>query len=176
MASLSPESGQPPGDLVELGVLRGAYGVRGWVRVQPYSSQATVLRSASQWWLIGDGALSVEASGVRRQGASLVAKLHGCETPEHAEALRGRVIAVSRASFPPAGEGEVYWVDLIGARVVNRRGIELGTVAEVTNNGAQDLLEVKQGERLLLLPMVEQYVDEVDLTQRMLKVDWEVDW
>jgi 16S rRNA processing protein RimM len=176
LASLPPEVAPPPGDLVELGVLRGAFGVKGWVRVQPYSPQATVLRSTRLWWLIGDEACSVEATGVRRQGAALVAKLQGCESLEQAEALRGRIIAVSRASFPPADDGEVYWVDLIGARVVNRRGVELGTVSEVTNSGAQDLLEVRQGDRLLLLPMVEQYVDEVDLPQRLIRVDWEVDW
>jgi len=176
LASLPPEVAPPPGDLVELGVLRGAFGVKGWVRVQPYSSQATVLRAARRWWLVGDDARIVEATGVRRQGAALVAKLEGCESPEQAEGLRGRIVAVSRASFPPVGEGEVYWVDLLGARVVNRRGVELGSVSEVTNSGAQDLLEVRQGDRVLLLPMVEQYVDEVDLTQRLIRVDWELDW
>jgi len=175
LASLPPEA-PPPGDLVELGVLRGAFGVKGWVRVQPYSSQGTVLRSTRRWWLIGDGVLSVETTGVRRQGAALVAKFQGCETPEEAERLRGRIVAVPRAEFPPAGDGEVYWVDLIGARVVNRQGVELGTVSEVTNSGAQDLLEVKQGDRVLLLPMVEQYVDEVDLARQLVRVDWELDW
>jgi 16S rRNA processing protein RimM len=46
LASLLPESvpdSPAPADLVELGVLRGAYGVKGWVRVQPYAAQATAL-------------------------------------------------------------------------------------------------------------------------------------
>ena len=179
MASLLPESAPAspaPADLVELGVLRGAYGVQGWVRVQPYAEQATALRARRHWWLIGGPAVSVEVTGVRRHGAILVAKLQGCETPEQAERLRGTRVGIARSDFPPAGDDEVYWVDLIGARVVNRSGVELGTIDDVLSSGAQELLQVRCGERMLLVPMVERHVDEVDLTQRVVRVDWEADW
>ena len=179
MASLLPESvpdSPVPADLVELGVLRGAYGVKGWVRVQPYAAQATALQACRRWWLIAGPAASVEVSSVRPHGAVLVAKLQGCETPEQAERLRGVRVGVARADFPPAGDGEVYWVDLIGARVVNRSGVELGTVDDVLSSGAQELLQVRCGERVMLVPMVERHVDEVDLTQHVVRVDWEADW
>lgn len=179
MATLLPETGAAlpvPADLVELGVLRGAYGVKGWIRVQSHSAQAPVLRACRRWWLLDEPTRAVQVIGVRRHGAILVAKLQGCDTPEQANRWRGVSVAASRAEFPPAGEGEVYWVDLIGARVVNRRGDELGTVAEVLSSGAQDLLEVRQGERVLLVPMVERHVDEVDLGERLVRVDWEADW
>jgi len=165
-----------PADLVELGVLRGAYGVKGWVRLQPHSSQASVLRSCRRWWLLSEPARAVEVTALRRHGAILVAKLQGCETPEQADQWRGVPVAVPRAEFPPAGEGEVYWVDLIGARVLNRSGVELGTVSDVLSSGAQELLEVRQGGQVLLVPMVERHVDEVDLAQRVVRVDWEADW
>ena len=105
-----------------------------------------------------------------------MAKLVDCETPEQADRLRGARVGVSRAAFPPAGDREVYWIDLIGARVVNRSGVELGTVSEVLSSGAQELLEVRHGERVLLVPMVERYVDEIDPAQRLVVVDWEADW
>jgi 16S rRNA processing protein RimM len=105
-----------------------------------------------------------------------VAKWAGCDTPEQADRLRGAAVAVSRAEFPPVGEGEVYWVDLIGARVVNRRGVELGTVSEVLSSGMQELLEVRRDGRALLVPMVDRYIDEIDLVQRAVRVDWEADW
>jgi 16S rRNA processing protein RimM len=46
----------------------------------------------------------------------------------------------------------------------------------VLSSGAQDLLQVRQGDRVLLVPMVEHHVDEVDLAQRLVRVDWEADW
>lgn len=157
-------------------MLRGAYGVKGWMHVQPHSAQADALRSSHHWWLLGEPARRFEVTAVRRHGAALVAKGRDCETPEQAEALRGLRVAVSRAEFPPAGEGEVYWVDLIGARVVNRSGVELGVVGEVRSNGAQELLEVRRDDAVLLVPLVDRHVDAIDLAGREIRVDWEVDW
>lgn len=179
LARLPPESRpaqDAPDDLVELGVLRGAYGVKGWVRVQPHSAQAPALRSCRRWWLLDEPARPVEVTTVRRHGAILVAKLDDCNTPEQAERLRGTRVAVARAAFPPAADGEVYWIDLIGMRVVNRRGVELGRVSDVLSSGAQDLLQVRQGGEAMLVPMVARHVDDVDLTQRVVRVDWEADW
>jgi 16S rRNA processing protein RimM len=177
LASPPPEpGGTPPADLVELGVLRGAYGVRGWSRVQPHSAQAEVLRTCRQWWILGEQARPVRVTAVRRQGSMLVVRLQGCETPEQADRLRGVRVGVSRAEFPPAGDGEVYWVDLIGARVVGRSGVDLGTVSGLRSSGAQDLIEVRSGERTLLVPLVQRHVDEIDLRRRVVRVDWEADW
>jgi 16S rRNA processing protein RimM len=178
LARLPPESdpaASPPADLVELGVLRGAYGVKGWVRVQPHSAQATALRASRSWWLLGPTG-RVDVAAVRRQGAALVAKLRGIDSPEQADRLRGVPVGIARADFPPPGEGEVYWIDLIGARVVNRDGRELGRVGEVLSSGAQELLQVRDGERAFLVPLVPHFIDEVDLAQGTVRVDWEADW
>jgi len=171
----------PPADLVDLGVLRGAYGVKGWARVAPHDVEATVLRSARRWWLKRGGQVfAVQVSGVRRHGDGLVAKWAGCESPEDAERLRGAAVAVGRSDFPEPAPGEFYWVDLIGARVVNRAGVELGRVAGLRNNGAQDLLEVDRGQGpgagTLLVPLVEGYVDAIEAEQGVIRVDWEADW
>jgi 16S rRNA processing protein RimM len=163
--------------LIELGVVRGGYGVKGWVRVVPFSPDAEVLRANRRWWLRrGNTSEQVEVSGLRRHAGQLLAKWPGCETPEAAEALRGATVAVARSEFPPPRDGEFYWVDLVGARVVNRAGEQLGNVRSLCNNGAQDLLEVADGERVYLVPMIERYIDRVDVAGRMIEVDWRRDW
>lgn len=193
-----------PADLIEVGFLRGAYGLQGWVHVQPHSGDADVLRGARQWWLrrpkaamaraTGDEAAAIlEITGVRSQGAGLVAKWQGCDDPETAEALKGCGIAVSRASFPRLPQGQYYWVDLVGSQVVNRGGEPLGIVSGLRSNGAHDLLEVQRrtplpagaapeqgggqaAQAVLLIPMVPAYVDGVELAARRIRVDWEADW
>jgi 16S rRNA processing protein RimM len=67
-------------------------------------------------------------------------------------------------------------VDVIGARVVNRQGVELGTVSGLTRNGAQDLLQVQGSDGMLLVPMVPSYIESVDVAAREVRVDWDVDW
>jgi len=101
-----------------------------------------VLRSTRRWWLVSsEGTRRLEVSAVRRQGAGLVAKWAGCDSPEAAEALKGAQVAVARCDFPRLGKGEYYWVDLIGLRVINRSERELGTVKGLRPSAAHDLLE-----------------------------------
>jgi len=177
-------------DLVELGYLRGAYGLRGWSHVQPYWREGEVLRAAREWWLLppeatGAQAISselVKVTGVRSHGAGLVAKWHGCENPEAAQARKGWRVAVPREAFPPLPEGQYYWVDLIGALVVNRSARLLGVVRGLRSNGAQDLLEVERADagglapNPILIPIVAAYIDAVDLAGRQIRVDWELQW
>lgn len=163
--------------LVELGAVRGAYGVKGWVRIAPYGADAEVLRATRNWWLLSDGVQQrLAVTGVRRHAALLLAKWDGCDSPEAADALKGAKIAVAREDFPEPAPGLYYWVDLIGARVVNRRGVELGEVRGLRSNGAQDLLEVRGAGATLLVPLVDAYVDRIDLAGRRIEVDWEADW
>ncbi len=167
----------PPADLIELGAVRGAYGVKGWVRIAPHSADAEVLRATRQWWLQQRGAVrAVEVTGLKRHSGQLLAKWPGCETPEAAEALKGATVAVARSGFPPPPQGTYYWADLIGARVVNRAGEELGTVRALSSNGAHDLLEVVDGDAVRLVPIIETYVDEIDVAGRTIRVDWQRDW
>jgi len=168
----------PPADLIELGVVRGAYGVKGWARIAPHDAEAAVLRAARRWWLKrGDRMSVLEVTGVRRHGGGLVAKWTGCDSPEAADQLRGALVSVARSDFPAPAHGEFYWIDLVGARVINRAGAELGKVTGLRNNGAQDLLEVTGAAGAeLLVPLVEAYVDSIDAQDGVIRVDWEVDW
>lgn len=167
----------PPG-LVELGAVRGAYGVKGWLKVAPFDNDALVLRSARQWWVRNrmEGWQDVEVSAVRRHGGVLLAKWRGVETPEAADAVTGAIVAVPRSAFPALPVGESYWVDLVGAQVVNREGTVLGRVSAVRTNGVHELIDVSGAAKSHLIPLVPAYVDEVDVAGRSIRVDWRVDW
>jgi 16S rRNA processing protein RimM len=169
----------PPADLVELGVVHGAFGVRGWAHIEPHSPEAEVLRGTRRWWLLREGspALAVNITGVRVHGTGLVAKWEGCDTPEGVQARHRARISVSRADFPPIPAGEHYWVDLVGLRVVNRSGVLLGEVTGLRNNGAHDILEIGSAQGAeLLIPVVGPHIDAIDAAAREVRVDWEADW
>jgi len=159
--------------LVLLGQVLGAYGVRGWVRVRSDTEPPEgILRYRP--WLLGGGERwqEVEVLEGARHRHGVIARLAGCEDREAARALGGTEIAVRREQLPPLPAGEVYWTDLIGLRVVNREGCELGTVERVMATGANDVLVVR-GERERLVPYVPgRYVLAVDVTGGRLEVDW----
>jgi 16S rRNA processing protein RimM len=153
--------------------------VKGWVRIAPHSPSSEVLRATRKWWLLGQGtAQALELQAVRRHAAGLVAKWVGCDGPEAAEDLKGARVAVARGDFPPLEPGEFYWVDLVGMRVVNRSGRELGRVKGLRTTAAHDILEVgapAEGNDLLV-PWAAPYFDGVDRESGTIRVDWEPEW
>jgi 16S rRNA processing protein RimM len=168
-----------PPDLVELGAVSGAYGVKGWVRIALFGSEGSVLLDSEDWWLMQEGRSSrVTPEARRRYGKSVLAKWSGCESREAADQLRGVVVAVPRREFPPVSEGSYYWVDLLGCQVLNRGGDDLGQVSGLRENAGGQWLEIRDHRTagVLLIPLVEQFVEAVDPTARVIRVDWERDW
>jgi 16S rRNA processing protein RimM len=160
-----------------MGRVAGVFGVQGWIKVQPYTERVANLAGYRHWWLGGKGERTEhEIATCHAHGDLLVAKVVGIDDRETAAALKGREVAVPRAAFPPAGEDEVYWADLIGLKVTNLQGDELGEVAEVFSNGAQAILRVVRGEEERLIPFVDAAVRTLDLPARRIEVEWGVDW
>lgn len=175
-----------PDDAVEIGRIAGAWGVKGWIRVEPYAQDPQALFSSKRWFLRPPEPLPPGPPRVwpdllriiqaREQGSCVVASVQGFEDRDAAQALRGMRVFVSRASFPTPGEDEYYWVDLIGLAVVNRQGKPLGEVEGLLDTGAHAVLRVREGDAQRLIPFVGAYVDRVDLAARTVTVDWDLDY
>ena len=193
-----------PGDAVEVGRIIGAWGLKGWVKVQPFTADPQALFSSRRWFIRppeGSAAKGVvkrpAAAGgaaatamlpsllkiaeAKDHGELVVARAHEVDDRDGAEALRGARVFVARSSFPTAGPDEFYWVDLIGLAVVNRAGERLGTVVGLLDTGPHSVLRVAPADGAgeadeRLIPFVAAYVDDVSLEQRKITVDWGLDF
>jgi 16S rRNA processing protein RimM len=172
-----------PDDLVVMGQVLTPWGVRGWVKVRPYSEATGALVGHATWWVRpADGSEWQPRSRLeaRVHADTVVARLEGVESREAALAMRGFEIAVPRAELPAAAANEIYQADLVGLAVVNREGVALGTVAGVVEHGAHPLLVVARpdGERgaQRLIPYVPVHIDGIDLAARRIDVDWGADF
>lgn len=164
-------------DLVVMGYVSGAFGVRGWVKIQASTEHADSLFDYPTWWLGKDGkwkAVRHEEGAV--QPKALVAKLEGVDTREQAEAMRGHEIAVPRSEFPEPDEDEFYWTDLIGLQVFNKDEVLLGKVESLLETGANDVLVVNDGSKKRMIPFVSAIVLEVDIKAGRIVVDWGLDY
>lgn len=183
-----------PEDLVEVGYVGAAYGIRGWIKVQPHADDASALLHARRWWLlappqaglaVADGAraqpVCVKIAQSREHSGTVVAQASGVAERNLAEALKGRRVWIRRADFPAPEEDEFYWVDLIGCTVSNEQGELLGEVSGLIDNGAHQILQVacvlpdgKAGERLI--PFVDAFLRSVDTAGKRIVVDWGLDY
>ena len=183
-----------PDDSIEVARIAGAWGVKGSIRVISYSSEADALFHAKQWYLLPPEAKFSPArssekrelprvlnvKSVREQGKSIRAEVQEIADREVAEAFKGMRIFVRKADFPKLSEDEFYWVDLIGLRVINLQDEELGIVEDLMSNGPQSILRIiyeKHSEKAeRLIPFVDAFIHDVDLDQKVILVDWQLDY
>ena len=164
--------------MVIMGRVAAAHGIRGWVKVQPYTEYLDSLLDYRSWWIGHEHGpwreVAVEQSEVHNK--TLAALLADCPDRNAAEKLKGLLIAVPRSSLPEQDEGEYYWSDLIGMSVVDEAGVSLGTVANLLETGANDVLSVKGESGEVLIPFVASAIKQVDVKSRVIRVDWSTDY
>jgi 16S rRNA processing protein RimM len=185
-----------PEDAVELGRFLDAWGIKGWVRIQPHSADTSALFQSADWFLqppearfargfsAFSGPVSVRVAEIKAHSDGIVARLDGVDDRNGAEALKGVRISVPRSAFPAAAEGEYYWVDLIGLDVFNREGVHLGVVRDLMPTGPNSVLVMEYAETVdgvektaeRLVPFVAAYIDDVDLKARRITADWQTDY
>lgn len=166
-ASALTDSAGVPSDLIELGRVIGAHGIKGWIKVQPFSSDSEALSATKRWWLRTPAsplqasktsstssskslaATAIDLVWAKPHGASWIACVKGLNDRDQAQALKGQTVLVPRASFPKLDDDEYYWIDLIGCAVLTGSDGEsehLGVVESVQDNPAHPILVVRQQE------------------------------
>jgi len=163
-------------ELICVGHILGAQGIKGWVRVFSNTSPRENIVNYGPWLLEqGEQLKSVDVSG-RLQGKNVIARLDGIEDRNQAEALTGCRIMIEAAQLPGLEAGDYYWSELIGLKVETLQGEMLGTVSSMLETGADDVM-VLSGDRERLIPFViDDIVREVDLDAGRMVVDWLLDY
>jgi 16S rRNA processing protein RimM len=161
------------GSTLELGLVVRPHGVKGAVRVHLHNPASTALDGLRQVIVVQGGeqrSMSFRQLGDPSGGGAVVLELDGVGDRDAAEALRGARLLVERAALPALEEGEYYYEDLLGCRVEDLEGKSLGEVREVFSAGASDVLVVRQGGEERLIPLVDEWVGEVDLEGKRIRV------
>jgi len=162
--------------MVPMGRVSAPFGIQGWIKLRAYTESPDGLAEFPRWWLkTRAGWRSFELEDFAARPAATVAKLSGVDDRDGAEQLRGCEVAVPRAELGDAGNGSIYWVDLVGLEVVNLKGEALGKVDGLFQTGETSVLVVN-GARERMIPFVDGYVKSVDREARRITVDWETEF
>lgn len=159
-------------DLICVGAIAGAFGVRGEARLKSFCAEpADIARYAP---LTDEtGARSFTVAITRPVKGGFGARLGGVATREQAEALRGMRLYAPRERMPALPDDEFYYADLVGLDVVDAGGAALGVVRAVEDYGGGDFLEIALAGsgKALLIPFTRDAVPTVDLAARRVVVD-----
>ncbi len=168
---------------VLLGAIAGAHGVRGAVKLKTFTDDPAAIGDYGPVHT-EDGRTFVLTVTQPVKGG-VAAKLDGVTDRDQAEALKGTRLYVARealgdandpgADDGPDGDGEeaYFHADLVGCRLVDEQGEEIGRVTAVHNFGAGDLLDVLRSdegnaEKSVLVPFSLAVCPEVDLDARRI--------
>lgn len=151
-------------DLICVGSIGGAFGVRGEVRIKSFCAIPEDIEKYSPL-MSEDGAESFNLAIVRPIKNGFAVRIAEVATKEDADALKGVGLYAHRDQLPSLPDDEYYHADLIGLEVFDTGGASLGKVKSVQNHGASDLLElhVPGASQTVLLPFTLAVVPTVDL-------------
>lgn len=163
-----------PEDAIEVGKVVDAWGIKGGIKVAPFSSDPQALFSTKRWFVqpaaTSGGVVRppstrhstktslanapaplamprmLKVKTAKEQGDVVVATVDEVDDRNTAESLKGARVFVSRASFPTPDEDEYYWIDLIGLDVVNLQGHALGRVVGLLETGPHCVLRCEYAQ------------------------------
>ena len=170
-------------DLVEIGTVIEAYGIRGALKIRPFSNDPVALLAAKQVWFINaknpQFNRDYDVYSVRMHSGSVLLELVGLTDRDIALSLKSAVVAIPRSKFPLTDANEYYWTDLMGAQVRNQSQERIGQVVEIVDISAQTVLIIEDdAKKQHLIPFVASFIIDVQLESdpKQILVDWQKDW
>jgi 16S rRNA processing protein RimM len=168
-------TGDAPADLLSIGRVARAHGLRGELRVELFFAGSDALDQVDALWLsVRDAPASsarqhaIEAA--RPVPKAYLVKLAGISDKTAADALKGTTVWVARGALAPADDSDYYLVDLIGAKVTGPEG-EIGTVIEIATHPSIDAIVIQTADgRTLEQPLVPDWIARVSVAERLIEL------
>jgi 16S rRNA processing protein RimM len=165
----SPSPGEPV--FLVVGKLRRPHGVHGEMIMDVYTDFPERLEAGVGVY-IGEAYQPILIKSLRRHGNAMLLALSGFDTPEEVGVFRNQLLYVRSDDRPALPEGDYYHHQIVGLRVVDRSGKSLGTVVDILETGANDILVIEKLDRSeLMVPVIDSVVLKIDLSAGELCVD-----
>jgi 16S rRNA processing protein RimM len=172
--------------LLNVGRITSVFGIKGWVKIHSQTEPADNLFDYQPWFLkTKHGVKPIELVEWRPHGKGFVAQIVGIDDRNQAELLCPVDIAVEKDILETLDEGEFYWHQLEGLRVISDfegQSYDFGIVKKILPTGANDVLVVvgdgqSMDQKERLIPYVpDQFVTDINIADGIIRVDWEPDF
>ncbi|HZV81585.1 MAG TPA: ribosome maturation factor RimM [Geobacteraceae bacterium] len=159
-------------DLILLGKIVATHGIRGQLRVVPYSGQFDTFLAVDSL-LVKDATARLvkhDLASATVHGRKLLLSFKGYGDINQVLHLVGCELYIGRDQLPEPGDDEYYWHDLIGLTVVTVAGEQLGSLESIIETGSNDVYVVKSAGREYLIPALAEVVTSIDLDAKVMTV------
>jgi 16S rRNA processing protein RimM len=159
--------------LVPIGEIVGTHGIKGHLKVMPYGDSMDLFFPGKELAVSRGGealaTFRIAFAGPHKRVIRL--GLEGIGSIETAEAWIGCQVCIDNISLPQLEEGSYYWHQIMGLEAFTLDDRRLGRVVAILPTGSNDVYVVRDGKREVLIPAIDSVVVDIDLKQKMLRVD-----
>ena len=159
---------------IYLGKITGAHGIKGWLKIQSFSSPPENILNYPQWIINNQGKndfYTLEQG--RKQKNKIVVKLEKINDRNTAESLINSKIQILRSDLPKLSNENYYWSDLVGLSVLNSEDKVIGKIESLIETGANDVMVINttKDERALVPFVMHEIIKEVNVELNYIKID-----
>ena len=160
---------------IYLGRITGVHGIKGWLKIQSFSSPPENILNYPTWIINNQGEedfYSIEQG--RKQNNKIVVKLEKIDDRNTAESLINSKIQILRSDLPKLPNENYYWSDLEGLSVLSCENKVIGKIESLIETGANDVIVIitLKDERVLVPFVMHEIIKEVNVELNYIKIDW----
>lgn len=154
-----------------IGVITQAHGVKGEVKIYPTTTDINRFKKLKKCVLKTEKIrLELEVAGAKFFKNMVILKFKAYNTRDEIEAFKGAELWVDRENADTLKDGEYFFSDLIGMKVISDEGEEIGIINDVYETAANDVYEIKGKEKTYLFPGIKECVLNIDLQNKIMTV------
>ncbi|MGD8757387.1 MAG: ribosome maturation factor RimM [Deltaproteobacteria bacterium] len=159
--------------LVPIGKIVGTHGIKGHLKVMPYGDSMDLFSPGKKLTVSreGDALATFRIAFACPHNRLIRLGLENIGSIEVAETWIGCQLYIDKASLPQLEEGSYYWQEIMGLEAFTLDDRRLGRVEAILPTGSNDVYVVKDGSKELLIPAIDSVVVDIDLDQKVLRVD-----
>ena len=154
---------------VPVGHITKTHGLKGELKLRPVILDPYVVRAPQKARIAGEEkVIETVLEKVRGQGGRWIVRFKDFKSIEQAQTLVGQSLELWSGDFPALPDGEYYWFQVEGLQVFDESGKYYGVVTGIITTGSNDVYQVQDGDKELLLPMIDSVVKSIDLKENRL--------
>ncbi|MCD6055203.1 MAG: rimM [Gammaproteobacteria bacterium] len=163
-------------EILTVGKLGRVYGLQGWMRLMSYTHPGENIFTYAPWYLGLKGQWQpCEVAAHKAHGKGWIIRLADCDHCDKANRYVNALVGIKKEALNPRGPDELYWHELIGLTVENTQAEELGTIVDLINTGANDILVIrnKDSGKEQWVPYLSDVILHIDLDEQRMQVNWD---
>ena len=153
-------------DLICVGIISSPHGINGHIKIKYYTENPKGIISYGTVYNKDREIINLKYKGISSKLA--IYEVENISDRNEANLLKGEYLFVKRKALPKLKNDEIYHIDLIGLKAINKKSQIIGTIENVSNYGAGDILEIKNKEKSFLVPLISKNLDSINLKKKTI--------